>query len=69
MRRMSGALLEIGRGKRSIEEVPALLSERRNDLMWPEVLPARGLTLMRVRYGRWPRDNRKPANDSELDNE
>lgn len=58
MRRMSGALFEIGRGKRPLEEMPMLLDERRNDLNWPVVLPARGLTLMRVRYGRWPRDNR-----------
>lgn len=61
MRRMSGALLEVGRGKRPLEEMPMLLSERRDDLNWPTVLPARGLTLMRVRYGRWPRDNRDRA--------
>jgi tRNA pseudouridine38-40 synthase len=61
MRRMSGALLEVGRGKRPVEEVSRLLvPEERSSLQWPVVLPASGLCLMRVRYGRWPRDNRLP---------
>lgn len=63
MRRISGVLLEVGRGKRPVEDVSTLLSERRQDLTWPVVLPARGLTLMRVRYGRWPRDNRDNRSD------
>jgi tRNA pseudouridine38-40 synthase len=59
MRRMAGALYEVGRGHRSVEEVSRLLDpEERNRLHWPVVLPARGLCLMRVRYGRHPRDFR-----------
>ncbi|HEY0867142.1 MAG TPA: tRNA pseudouridine(38-40) synthase TruA [Fimbriimonas sp.] len=59
MRRMAGALLEVGRAKRSVEEVSRLLDPKeRSSLQWPVVLPARGLCLMRVRYGRWPKDNR-----------
>lgn len=69
MRRMSGVLLEVGRGKRPVEDIAVLLSERRKDLTWPVVLPARGLTLMRVRYGRWPRDNRGPGAELDLPSE
>jgi tRNA pseudouridine38-40 synthase len=58
MRRMSGALLEIGRGKRSMESFDRLLTTDRDQESWPVVLPANGLTLMRVRYGRFPRDCR-----------
>lgn len=58
MRRMSGALLEVGRGYRPIEDIPKLLSPERNDLPLPVVLPARGLTLMHVRYDNPPRDCR-----------
>ena len=58
MRRMAGALLEVGRGYRPVEEVGKLLTEERNQLNWPVVLPAKGLCLMRVRYGRHPKDNR-----------
>ena len=58
MRRMAGALLEVGRGYRPVEEVGKLLTEERNHLQWPVVLPASGLCLMRVRYGRHPKDNR-----------
>jgi len=58
MRRMAGALLEVGRGYRPVEEVGKLLTEERNQLNWPVVLPAKGLCLMRVRYGRYPKDNR-----------
>jgi len=61
MRRMAGALLEVGRGYRPVEEVGRLLSEERNNLQWPVVLPARGLCLMRVRYGRHPKDNRSAS--------
>lgn len=60
MRRMAGGLFEVGRGKRDLKEIGLLLEEAgRNGLQWPEVLPARGLTLMRVRYGRHPKDNRE----------
>jgi tRNA pseudouridine38-40 synthase len=59
MRRMAGALFEVGRGNRPVEEVSRLLDlEERNRLQWPVVLPARGLCLQRVRYGRHPRDFR-----------
>ena len=58
MRRMAGALLEVGRGYRSVEEVGKLLTEERNQMQWPVVLPASGLCLMKVRYGRTARDNR-----------
>lgn len=58
MRRISGALLEVGRGHRPVEEVSRLLTEERNRIQWPVVLPAHGLCLMRIRYGRHPRDHR-----------
>ena len=59
MRRMAGGLLEVGRGVRNREDIAALLThDGRRDLCWPEVLPARGLMLMRVRYGRHPKDVR-----------
>lgn len=62
MRRISGGLLEVGRGLRSEAEIVALLThEGRADRQGPEVLPAQGLTLMRVRYGRHPRDVRETA--------
>lgn len=64
MRRMAGALLEVGRGARPVEEVSRLLtSEGQEDLQWPVVLPAKGLCLMRVRFGRHPRDNRTASED------
>jgi len=56
---MAGALLEVGRGARPVEEVSKLLmKEGQETLKWPVVLPAKGLCLMRVRYGRYPRDSR-----------
>jgi len=58
MRRISGCLLEIGKGRRQVKDVEALLSDRRSAAHWPEVLPAKGLTLMRISYGRHPRDCR-----------
>lgn len=59
MRRMAGSLLEVGRSHRPVAEVSMLLdSEERNRLQWPVVLPANGLCLMRVRYGRILRDSR-----------
>jgi tRNA pseudouridine38-40 synthase len=61
MRRIAGGLLEVGRGHRPIEEIGMLLREERGDLQWPVVLPAKGLCLMRVRYGRHPLDNRSRA--------
>lgn len=59
MRRMSGVLLEVGRKHRSVEEVSRLLNpEERRHVQWPVVLPAKGLCLMRIRYGRHPHDHR-----------
>ncbi len=58
MRRMAGSLLEVGRDYRPVEEVGKLLTEERYKLQWPVVLPANGLCLMRIRYGRHPIDNR-----------
>jgi tRNA pseudouridine38-40 synthase len=58
MRRMAGALLEVGRGHRPVRDIRVLLSEWQSSTQLPVVLPAKGLTLMRVRYGRHPRDNR-----------
>jgi tRNA pseudouridine38-40 synthase len=59
VRRISGGLLEVGRGKRSVEEFENLLDVRRRDWeQWPVVLPARGLMLMKVTYGRPLRDLR-----------
>jgi tRNA pseudouridine38-40 synthase len=73
MRRISGALLEVGRGRRPVEEVGYLLDpEKRNLLTWPVVLPARGLCLLRVRYGRHPIDHRtrsREGGDQEESNE
>jgi tRNA pseudouridine38-40 synthase len=63
MRRMSGALLEVGAGKRKIESITDLLTEKRNDLHWPVVLPAKGLTLLRIRYGNPPKDCRANSAD------
>jgi tRNA pseudouridine38-40 synthase len=58
MRRMSGALLEVGRGHRPVDQVGDLLTAKRDLLQWPVVLPAKGLCLMEVRYGTPLRDNR-----------
>jgi tRNA pseudouridine38-40 synthase len=59
MRRISGALWEIGRGHRPPADLARLLTdEGRKNLHWPTVLPAWGLTLMKVSYGRRPKDVR-----------
>jgi len=59
MRRMSGGLLEVGWGKRPVEDIAKLLTEEREAIQWPVVLPAKGLCLMKINFGRHPRDNRK----------
>ena len=57
MRRIAGGLFEVGRGARSQESFAALLADGRGArLHRPVVLPAKGLTLMRIRYGRSPRE-------------
>ncbi len=59
MRRISGGLLEVGRGYRSLEDFKGLLiTESRSEQQWPVVLPAKGLCLMQVRYANPPRDCR-----------
>ncbi|MCE9558844.1 MAG: tRNA pseudouridine(38-40) synthase TruA [Armatimonadetes bacterium] len=59
MRRISGGLLEVGRGRRTVAEIGQLLDPLlRDKLMWPVVLPAHGLTLQTVSYGRHFRDIR-----------
>lgn len=50
MRRISGALLEVGRRHRPVSDIDTLLSDRRGETQWPVVLPAKGLCLMEVRY-------------------
>ena len=58
MRRISGALLEIGRGHRPVDHMARLLTDERESMQWPVVLPAKGLCLMEVNYANPPRDNR-----------
>jgi tRNA pseudouridine38-40 synthase len=67
MRRISGGLLEVGRGHRKAQEMALLLDEQREKLQWPVVLPAKGLTLMAIRYGRPLTDCRQPAPDDQAD--
>lgn len=62
MRRISGALLEIGRAHRPVQDMARLLTEERDSLQWPVVLPAKGLCLMEVKYANPPRDNRTASN-------
>lgn len=61
MRRISGLLLEVGKGQRPPSDAEGLLAERRDALQWPVVLPAKGLILCRVAYGRWLRDVRRSS--------
>ncbi|ARU42311.1 tRNA pseudouridine(38-40) synthase TruA [Armatimonadetes bacterium Uphvl-Ar1] len=59
MRRIAGSLVEVGRGNRKVEWIPELLVARdKSSIDWPPVLPACGLTLVRVKYGRSPSDHR-----------
>lgn len=59
MRRIAGGLWEVGRGKRTVREFAKLLDEeQRREVDLPVVLPARGLTLMKVRFGRHLQDHR-----------
>lgn len=71
MRRIAGALFEIGRGKEEPEYIRALLEAGKNRKMQlPPVLPASGLTLMRIRYGRHPSERaRKRNTDTESKDE
>lgn len=68
MRRIAGALVETGKGKRTSASIDGLLAQRdRGAVKWPLLLPAHGLTLMRVRYGRSLTDNRKFLTDEQDD--
>lgn len=59
MRRIAGGLFEVGRGKRKPSEIGELLDlNKREDLVGPVVLPASGLTLKKVKFGRHLRDLR-----------
>ena len=60
MRRIAGSLFEVGRGFRAPENIIDLLAKRdRAKIKFPTLLPAHGLCLMRVRYGRHPFDHRR----------
>ncbi len=60
MRRISGCLWEIGRGKHDGSHIDHLFQQtNKEEIEWPPVLPACGLTLMRIRYGRHPSEKRK----------
>jgi tRNA pseudouridine38-40 synthase len=50
MRRISGFLVEVGRGHRPAEDARVLLGENRHQTQWPVVLPARGLCLRYIHY-------------------
>jgi tRNA pseudouridine38-40 synthase len=54
MRLLSGLLVQVGSGRRGLEEVAALLAAADRS-RGPPSLPARGLLLFRVRYGTGPR--------------
>lgn len=69
MRRISGYLYEVGVSRRDRSDGVRLLGTERNELDWPVVLPARGLTLMAIRYGRHPRDCRQRPNDNSAEAE
>ena len=53
MRLLSGLLVQVGAGRRGLEEVAALLAAADRS-RGPPSLPARGLLLFRVRYGTGP---------------
>lgn len=50
VRALVGTLLDVGRGRRPADSMPALLAARRRSLAGPNA-PAHGLTLVRVEYG------------------
>ncbi|MFQ3586711.1 MAG: tRNA pseudouridine(38-40) synthase TruA [Fimbriimonadaceae bacterium] len=65
MRRIAGSLLELGSGRRTLADWIDLVENpgRRREL--PQVLPANGLTLIKVRYGRHPKDCRRDSDKTE----
>jgi tRNA pseudouridine38-40 synthase len=59
MRRIAGGLFEVGIGKRDPDDLRRLLTEAgMATIHLPVVLPAKGLTLLKVNYGRKLRDLR-----------
>ncbi len=58
VRRLSGALVELGAKRRTFESFEALLNGK-NVRHTPKVLPANGLWLMQVKYGKRLRDLRQ----------
>jgi tRNA pseudouridine38-40 synthase len=59
-RRIAGGLFEVGTGRRSVEDFVGLVDKRQRDVLpLPVVLPAKGLVLLRVRYGTRLRDVRE----------
>lgn len=70
MRRISGGLFEVGRGRRPGSDIAGLLDlERRETIHWPVVLPAKGLCLKKIRYGRHPKDFRSRYQQTDLTGE
>lgn len=70
MRRISGGLYEVGSGRRDPAEIGLLLDpQQRSDFARPVVLPARGLCLMKIRYGRHPADFRNSTANELNDDE
>lgn len=66
MRRIAGGLMEVGLGKRDSDELEALTTEEgMARLDQPVVLPAKGLMLMNVEYGRKLRDIREGTDDED----
>lgn len=59
MRRISGGLYEVGIQRKTPDEIHRLLDpNQRDSVERPPVLPAKGLCLMRITYGRHPKDLR-----------
>ena len=70
MRRIAGSLFEVGVGRRSVQSVVRLFdSNEDTQALQPVLLPACGLCLMRIRYGRHPFDHRLKKTDRTQDNE
>ena len=56
VRRMSGALVDIGRGRLSIKDLKTLIDNEETDRV-ANSLPAHGLCLMRIEYADYPPQN------------
>lgn len=69
MRRIAGGLFEVGRGRRRPESLDEILTLGTNvvESDRPVVLPARGLCLMKIRYGRHPKDFREQPVEQDFD--